>query len=87
MRIKLLQALMVDGVDRPAGEVVEVDDANAGEWIGQGLAEPLPGPLPGPLPDGRGSEPVERAVVEPGRRADGPAQGKASGRKRTGGGS
>lgn len=61
MRIKLLMALMVDGVDRLAGEVVELDAAIAGEWIGQGLAVPAPAA-------------VERAVVEPGRRADGPAQ-------------
>lgn len=74
MRVRLLQALMVDGRDRPAGEVVELVDDVAREWIGQGLAEPAPAV-------------VERAVVEPGQRADGPSQGRPPARKRPGGGS
>lgn len=83
MRVRLLQALMVDGRDRAAGEVVSLDDATAGEWIGQGLAAPAPDA-------GRETgveRAAERAVVEPGRRADGPAQAKPSKRSTRAGGS
>lgn len=31
---------MVDGIDHPAGDLVNVSDQVAQEWIGQGLAAP-----------------------------------------------
>lgn len=74
IRVRLLQALMVDGRDRAMGEVVEIDDATGADFVRQGLAAPAPAV-------------VERAVVEPGRTADGPAQAKRSKRSPRPGGS
>lgn len=74
---------MVDGLDRQAGEVVEVADATGAEFVRQGLATPAPGA-------GRETgveRAAERAVAAPGRTADGPAQAKPAKRLPRAGGS
>lgn len=42
MLIRLLHPLMIDGIDHPAGDLVNPPDQVAQEWITQRLAQPVP---------------------------------------------
>lgn len=78
MLISLNKRMIISGEGHVPGDVVELDDAIAGEWIGRGWAEPVavtPPVLPEhpPVADAPGSEratmaPAETATSGPQRR-------------------
>ena len=70
MLIRLLTPLMVDGIDHPAGDLVNAPDQVAQEWITQRLAEPA---VPERSPD-RSPPPIQTATPPHPPAAVAPAQ-------------